>query len=148
MYHYFRQREPVVFNRKNMTTVSEVLRQTIDEFKGENHKQMKAPFVVYAYFESLIKKIHGCAKKKTGNAQKRGPRVLWVSYIIVRSNGETWDPFVYRGENAVLVFLPWLQTHEKWMREELAPKPIVMTKEDWAKFKAATECHICNESLR
>ena len=78
MYHYFRQREPVVFNRKNMTTVSEVLRQTIDEFKGENHKQMKAPFVVYAYFESLIKKIHGCAKKKTGNAQKRGPRVLWV----------------------------------------------------------------------
>jgi len=34
------------------------------------------------------------------------------------------------------------------MRAELAtPKLIVMTKEDWAKFKAATECHICNESL-
>ena len=35
MDHHFRQREPVVFNRNNMTTVSEVLGQTIDEFKGE-----------------------------------------------------------------------------------------------------------------
>ena len=35
MDHYFRQRESVDFNRSNMTTVSEVLRRSIDEFKGE-----------------------------------------------------------------------------------------------------------------
>ena len=35
MHHYLRQRDPVIFNKNNATTVSEVLRQSIDEFKGE-----------------------------------------------------------------------------------------------------------------
>ena len=66
----------------------------------------------------------------------------------MRSDGETYGPFVYRGENAAQVFLTWLQYHEKIMRSELAPKPIVITREDWVKFSGAgTECHICNESL-
>ena len=34
------------------------------------------------------------------------------------------------------------------IRESLAaPKPIVMTAEDWKKYKNATDCHICNKSL-
>ena len=34
------------------------------------------------------------------------------------------------------------------IRESLAaPKPIVMTAEDWEKYKKATDCHICNKSL-
>jgi len=41
------------------------------------------------------------------------------SYIIVRSDGETYGPFVYQGENAVLVFLTWLQYLEKFMRSGL-----------------------------
>jgi len=108
---------------------------------------MKAQFVVYADFESLIKKIHGCAKKDQATLKTEVHEPCGFSYIIVRSDGETYGPFVYRGENAVQVFLTWLQSHEKLMRGELIPKPIVMTEEDWIKFKAATECHICNESL-
>ena len=90
-----------------------------------NHKLIRAPFVVYADFESRIKKIHGCVKKDQATIKTEVHETCGFSYIIVRSEGETWDPFVYRGENAVLVFLTWLQTHEKWIRSELAPKPTV-----------------------
>jgi len=55
---------------------------------------------------------------------------------------------VYRGRDAVYSFLASLQYHEKLTRAKLADKkPIVMTPEDWRKFKSVTECHNCNESL-
>ena len=42
------------------------------------------------------------------------------SYIIVRSDGATFSPFTYKGEDAVFVFLVWLQNHEREMREDMA----------------------------
>ena len=70
------------------------------------------------------------------------------SYMVVRSDGQTYRSFTYRGEDAVFVFLTWLQEHEKAMREDMANKrPIAMTSEDWQKHENATECHICNKSL-
>ena len=35
MNHYFRQRDPAIFNKNNVATVSEVLRRAIDEFNGQ-----------------------------------------------------------------------------------------------------------------
>ena len=53
-----------------------------------------------------------------------------------------------RGENAVKEFLNGILQEEMKIRESLVtPKPIVMTDEDWKKFKSATDCHICNKSL-
>jgi len=123
--------------------------------KGENkvrfknhHKQMKALFMVYADFESLIRKIRGCAQKGQAVIQTEVHEPCGFSYIIVKSDGQTHGPYVYRGGDAVYQFLVSLQYHEKFMRSELADKkPIVMTKEDWIKFNTATKCHICNESL-
>ena len=70
------------------------------------------------------------------------------SFIVVRSDGQATKPFVYRGENAMEVFLKELLELEKTIREILAePKPITMKAEDWEKHKNATECHICNKSL-
>ena len=40
-----------------------------------------------------------------------------------------------------------LQEKVKIRESFAAPKPIVMTAEDWEKFKNATDCHICNKSL-
>ena len=41
-----------------------------------------------------------------------------------------------------------IMQEEVKIRESLAaPKPIVMTSEDWVKFKNATDCHICRNSL-
>ena len=45
-------------------------------------------------------------------------------------------------------FLSDIQQEEEKIREILAaPKPIEMTAEDWANFKNAIDCHICNKSL-
>jgi len=35
MDHYFRHRDPAIFNKINVVTVRKVLCQSIDEFKGE-----------------------------------------------------------------------------------------------------------------
>ena len=70
------------------------------------------------------------------------------SYTVVRSDDEVSGPKVYRGENAVGTFLSDILQEEVKIRESLAaPKPIVMTAEDWEKYKNATDCHICNKSL-
>ena len=46
------------------------------------------------------------------------------------------------------MFLSDILQEEVKIRESLAaPKPIVMTAEDWEKYKNATDCHICNKSL-
>ena len=55
---------------------------------------------------------------------------------------------MYKGEDAVFVFLTFLQNHERERREDMASKrSLVMTNEDWQKHRNATECHICNKSL-
>ena len=70
------------------------------------------------------------------------------SYTVVRSDGEVSGPKVYRGENAVGTFFGDILKEEVKIRESLAaPKPIVMTAEDWKKYNNATDCHICNKSL-
>ena len=68
--------------------------------------------------------------------------------MIVRSDGQTFGPYTFRGEDAVFVSLTYLQNREREMRGDMANKrPLVMTNEDWKKFRNAAECHICNKGL-
>jgi len=69
------------------------------KFKN-HHKQMKAPLVVHAEFESLIRKIRGCAKKGQAAIKIEVHEPCGFSYLIVRSDGKTYGPFVYRGEDS------------------------------------------------
>ena len=125
--------------------------------QGENkmafknfYKQMKVPYTVYADFECVLKKI---ATREPDNKQsftikteKHEP--CGFSYVVVKSDGQTFGPYTYRGEDAVYVFLTYLLNHEIEMREDMANKrPLVMKNEDWKKYRNATECHICNKSL-
>ena len=114
------------------------------------YKQMKAPYAVYADFECIVRKIHTCEldnkESFTVKTEKHEPCAF--SYVVVKSDGQTQGPYTYRGEDAVFVFLTWLQNHEREMREDMANKrPLVMTNEDWQKHSNAAECHICNKSL-
>ena len=114
------------------------------------YKQMKAPYVVYADFECLVKKISTCEpdNKQSFTVKTEKHESCGFSYIAVRSDGKTFGPFKYRGEDAVYVFLRWLLEHEEKMREDMAnKKPLVMKNEDWQKYKSATECHICKKGL-
>ena len=125
--------------------------------EGENkmafqnfYKQMKAPYVVYADFECIVKKIHTCEpdNKKSFTVKTEKQEPCGFSYVVVRSDGQTQGPYTYRGEDAVYVFLRYLQEHEKEMREDMANnRPLVMTNEDWQKYRNAAECHICSKSL-
>ena len=117
------------------------------------HKQMKAPYVIYADFEALVKKIHGCERGPDSKNKSYTDKAEWheacrYSYIVVKSDGEVTGSKVYRGENVVRTFLSDILQEETKIRESLAtPKPIVMTDEDWEDYKNAKNCHICNKSL-
>ena len=114
------------------------------------HKQMKAPYAVYADFECILKKIATCEpnNKKSFTVKTEKHEPCGFSYVVVRSDGHTKGPYTYRGEDAVYAFIRYLLDEEIEMREDMANKrPLVMTNEDWQKYKNAAECHICNKSL-
>jgi len=102
---------------------------------------MKMPFVVYADFEALVRKIPGCERgpereQKSYTEKTERHEACGYSYMVVRSDGEVSGSKVYRGENAVGTFLSDILQEEEKIRESLAvPKPIDMTAEDWEKFK-------------
>ena len=88
------------------------------------------------------------ASKKSYTHKTEWHEACAYSYMVVRSDDEVLGSKVYKGENAVRTFLGDILQEEVKIRESLAaPKPIVMTAEDWEKFKNATDCHICNKSL-
>ena len=102
-------------------TRTEMPKEGENKMKFQNYnKQMKAPYVVYADFECLVKKISTCEPNNkhsfTVKTEKHEP--CGFSYVIVRSDGQTYGPFIYRGERAVYVFLTWLLEHEQKMRED------------------------------
>ena len=120
----------------------------------QNHnKKMKVPFVIYADFEALVRKILGCERgperEQTSNTEKtEWHEACGYAYRVVRSDGEVTGSKVYRGENAVGTFLSDILQEEEKIRESLAtPKPIVITWKDWENFKRAADCHIYNKSL-
>ena len=125
--------------------------------QGENkmtfknfYKQMKAPYSVYADFECILRRIDTCEpnNKKSFTIKTEKHEPCGFSYVVVRSDGQIQGPFIYRGEDAVYVFLRYLLNHEIQMREDMANKrQLVMKNEDWQKYRNAAECHICDKSL-
>ena len=120
----------------------------------QNHqKQMKAPYVIYADFESLVKKMHGCERDPDKKYKSYTEKTEWheacgYSYIVVRSDGEVTGKKVFRGEGAVNSFLESIMQEKEKIRERLAePKPVTMTHEDWYDFKTAENCYICEKKL-
>ena len=114
------------------------------------YKQMKAPYAVYADFECVLRKINTCKPDNKQSFTLKTERHVpcGFSYFVVRSDRQTFGPYTYRGEDAVFVFLTYLQNHEREMLKDMANKrPLVMTNEDWQKHRNATECHICDKSL-
>ena len=112
------------------------------------HRQMKVPFVIYADFESIIKKIEGPSFDPTlSNTQKTQiHEACGFSYIVVRSDGMVGDPVLYRGPNATEKFLQFLGEEEDKIKEFCKnPVDIDMTKEDWKIYKNTKKCYICHQ---
>ena len=84
-------------------------------------KHLKAPCIIYADLESIIRKIQGpnLDPEKSGTQNTAHHEARGYSFIVVRCDGKTKPPVVYRGPNAAYHFLTTLQKEEEEIRREL-----------------------------
>ena len=113
-------------------------------------KQLKTLYIIYADFESIIRTIQGqnIDLGKSGTQSPAHHEACGYSFIVVRCDGTTKPPVVYRGPNAANHILTTLQKEEEEIRSELEnPKEMIMTDDDKASFRKASHRHICNKPL-
>ena len=116
------------------------------------HKQLPVPFVIYADFEAIIEKIHGCQrhddKSYTEAYQKHTDCGYGYKVVCCYDDKYTKPEKIYRGEKAVYKFMEAMLEEVKYckkVKKKEFNKPLKMTKEDEEKFQKADECHICNK---
>ena len=113
----------------------------------------KAPFAVYADFESLIKPLDNCDpdpnKSYTKKYQKHEP-ISFSYYIAV--NG-VFKPILRKytktkpeDADAMDIFIKWLEEDVKDIAN-IEPKEMIFTEEDRKHFNNASDCWICGEEL-
>ena len=72
-----------------------------------HHKQLKAPYIIYADFKRAIPNIERPAldAAKSGTQQTARHAACSYSYMMVRSDWQTQPPQLYRGPDAAKLFL-------------------------------------------
>jgi hypothetical protein len=91
---------------------------------------MRVPYIIYADFESLNIPIDGCAgyPKASWTRQLAKQTPCGYCYVVVRSDGESAPPVLYRGENAAEHFFEAMQSELETINGVFRqPKGIVMT---------------------
>ena len=134
--------------------------------QGENilkfnnfHKQLPVPFVIYADFEAITKKVQGC-KQSEEMENEKNKRSYTEAYQTHEDCGSAYkvvccyddkyskDICIYRGENAVYRFMEQMLEEVKYCKAVIKKsfnKPLVMTEDDEMCFKLMDKCHICGE---
>ena len=115
-----------------------------------HHKQLPAPYIIYADLEPLTAKVEGpeLDPTKSNTQRTQHHEACSYSYIVVRCDGQTEPPVEYRGLNAAAHFLESLQEEERKIKGVLAnPQAMRMTREDWNTFRNAETCHVCDKPL-
>ena len=131
--------------------------------QGENilkfnnfHKQLPVPFVIYADFEAITKKVQGC-KQSEEMENEKNKRSYTEAYQTHEDCGSAYkviccyddkyskDICIYRGENAVYRFMEKMLEEVKYCKAVVKKrfnKPLVMTEDDEMCFKLMDKCHI------
>ena len=115
----------------------------------------KAPFAVYADFESLIKPLDNCDpdpnKSYTKKYQKHEP--ISFSYYILCSIDGVYKPVLRKytktkpeDADAMDIFIKWLEEDVKDIAN-IEVKEMIFTEEDIKHFNNASDCWICGEKL-
>ena len=115
-----------------------------------HHKQLPAPYIIYADFEALTSKVEGpeLDPTKSNTRKTQQHEACSYCYIMVRCDGQTEKPVEYRGPNAAEHFLQALQEEEDKIKGVLATsKAMRMTREDWQAYNTATICQVCDKPL-
>ena len=134
--------------------------------QGENilkfsnfHKQLPVPFVIYADFEAITKKVQGC--KQSEEMEKDKDRRSYMEayqthedcgygYKVICCYDDKYSKYtsIYRGENAVYKFMEKMLEEVEYCKAVIKKhfnKPLVMTEVDEQNFKTMDGCHICGE---
>ena len=138
----------------------------IKPLKGENilkfnnfHKQLPVPFVIYADFEAITKKVQGCKQSKEMEKEndKRSYTEAYQTHedydcgykVVCCSDVKYSKPIqTYRDENAVYKFMENMLEEVEYCKAVVKKrfnKPLVMTGDDEMSFKLMDKCHICGE---
>ena len=127
---------------------------TYIRFKNFLHSE-KAPFAIYADFESLIKPMDNCNpdpnKSYTKKYQKHEPTSF--SYYISSSIDGVYRPILRKytktkkeDADAMDVFIKWLEEDVKAIAN-IEEKEMIFNEEDRKQFNKASDCWICGEYL-
>ena len=123
------------------------------------YKQLPVPFVIYADFEAITKKVQGC-KLSEDMKNEKNKRSYTEAYQTHEDCGSAYkvvccyddkyskDICIYRGENAVYKFMEQMLEEVKYCKDVIKKnfnKPLVMTEDDEMRFKQMDECYICGE---
>ena len=132
--------------------------------QGENilkfnnfHKQL--PFVIYADFEAITKKVQGCDQSEEMKKDKdrrsyteafQTHEDCGYGYKVVCCYDDKYSKQtrIYRGENAVYKFMEKMLEEVEYCKTVIKKhfnKPLVMTEVDEQNFKTMDGCHICGE---
>ena len=117
------------------------------------HKQLPVPFVIYADFEAITQKIHGCQAnddKSYTEACQRYTDCLYGYKVVCCYDDKYSKPVqIYRGPDSVYKFmekiLEEVKYHKKVMKNRFN-KPLKMTEKDDIHFQKADKCHICEQN--
>ena len=127
---------------------------TFLRFKNFLHSE-KAPFAIYADFESLIKPMDNCNpdpnKSYTKKYQKHEPisfsyYILCSIYGVYKSILRKYTKTKPEDVDAMDVFIKWLEEDVKAIAN-IKEKEIIFTEEDRKQFNKASDCWICGEYL-
>ena len=114
----------------------------------------RAPFAVYADFESIVKPLDTCEpdpnKSYTKKYQKHEP-VSFVYYIksfnesVYKSTKRAYIKENPEDPDVIDVFINWLEEDVKII-SELGNEKMIITKEEEEQFKQASDCWICHKN--
>lgn len=128
-----------------LPAVSESGEKPVLKFKNYS-KQLKAKFVVYADFESILAPSSEPATKTVDKYSQHQAHAF--SYALVRDDGHLVRQFLYRGEDCMEVFFKELQQIgqlvQEIMKSDVGPTD---DDEDWDRFYEEELCHICEKPL-
>ena len=117
------------------------------------YKQLPVPFVIYADFEAITKKVQCCEpienkENKSYTEAYQNHEDCGFSYKLVCCYDDQYskDIKIYRGENAVYTFMNELLGEVNFCKNIVRTKfnkPLIMTKDDQRRFKLMDKCYIC-----
>ena len=116
------------------------------------HKQMPAPFIIFAELEAITKKIQGCQPNNTQSYTDKYQKHTGCSYgykVVCCCDDKYTKPVqIYRDQKPIKKFMKEMLSEVQHWQKIIATqfkKPLQMTDEDEQHFQAAEECHICNQ---